>query len=84
MIIELGDMCEDKVSGFKGVAVSEHLYLNGCTRITLQPVVDKEGKLPDTQTFDEPQLRVSQKGYAIQGSKEVGGPEKYSDNRRDV
>ena len=78
--MKLGTRCKDTVSGFTGVAVAAHNYLNGCTRITIQPPVDKDGKLPESQTFDEPQLEAI--GTAVpDGDKSTGGPEKYSDSR---
>jgi hypothetical protein len=76
----LGFKCKDKISGFEGVAVSVHTYINGCSRVTLQPLIDKDGKLPDTQTFDLPQLTMQEKVTDI-GNQETGGPEKYSDKR---
>lgn len=79
--MKLGVKCMDKVSGFIGVAVASHTYLNGCNRITVQPVIDKDGKLPDSQTFDEPQLEEIET-VVPEGDRSTGGPEKYSDNRR--
>jgi hypothetical protein len=80
-MIKLGDEVIDTVSGFKGVAVSSHNYLNGCTRITIQPKIGNDGKLPETQTFDEPQLKtISNKKHKSDNTN--GGPEKYSDNRK--
>ena len=79
---ELGDLVKDKVSGFKGIAVSRHSYLNGCDRISVQPSIDKTGKHPESVTFDEPQLIVLKKSKCSGGSKEPGGPEKYSDEGR--
>lgn len=60
-MVDLGDSVADTVSGFRGIAVSRHSYLYGATRITVQPLVNGEGKLPDAETFDEPQLKVSAK-----------------------
>ena len=81
-MIELGQTVKDKVSGFVGVAVTSHEYLNGCRRISVQPPVDKDGKLPDVVTFDEPQLEASSVTPVIEGdNNDTGGPEKYSDKR---
>lgn len=80
-MIELGQKVKDTVSGFTGIAVSKHIYLQGCVRVTLQPEVDKDGKLPECQTFDEPNLSalpVKRK----EGTNKTGGPEKYSDIRK--
>jgi len=80
--VKLGDKLIDKVTGFTGVAVAKHTYLNGCNRFSLQPPIDKDSKLPDTQTFDEPQLEVVKKSVAKKDKGDTGGPEKYSDSKR--
>lgn len=77
----LGHEVRDRVSGFTGVAVAKHTYLNGCTRVTVQPKIDGSSKLPDSETFDEPQLEILP-GSAIRGKNDTGGPEKYIDVRR--
>lgn len=58
--IGLGDKVRDEVSGLEGIAVSVHVYLKGCTRVTVQPPVSEKepGKLPDSITFDEAQLEI--------------------------
>jgi len=58
--VKLGDRVKDNVSGFTGVAVSRHDYINGCTRSTVQPQIDKNGRLPDAETFDALQLKVTE------------------------
>lgn len=52
--VELGKTYEDAVTGFVGVAISYHKYLQGCRRIGLERL-DKDGR-PDGHTFDEPNL----------------------------
>lgn len=54
--MELGRTAKDVITGFKGVVVSEAIYLTGCARIGLQASVDNDGKVPVVQWFDEPQL----------------------------
>lgn len=57
--IALGDRVEDRVTGFKGVAVSRTKWLWSCDRIGVQPEeVGKDGKLAEVQWFDEPQLKL--------------------------
>ena len=82
--VKLGDEVKDKVSGFTGVIVSQHDYLNGCTRFTIQPPIDKDSKLPKCETFDEPQLELVKKEAAVAetGNNKTGGPEKYEDKGR--
>lgn len=80
-MVKLGDEVRDKVSGFTGIAVSKHTYLNGCDRFSVQPKLKKgEDKLPDTASFDAPQLEVL-KTAAVDPptpiTRRTGGPEKY-------
>jgi hypothetical protein len=81
-MVILGDVVKDKISGFKGVAVSRHSYLNGCDRISVQPLVDKKGKISESVTFDEPQLKTIAKQKGLIGSKKTGGTDKYMDEGR--
>ena len=82
MTVTLGDEVKDKVSGFKGIAVCRHSYLNGCDRITVQPKSIKGLELPDERSFDEPQLDVTKKKVVKQGRKDTGGPERHMPQSR--
>ncbi len=64
--ITLGKEYKDKVTGFTGIAVATTTFLHGCRRIGLQPVVNKEGEMPESMQFDEPQLE------AIEDSRKAG------------
>jgi len=81
-MVKLGDFVKDTISGFKGIAVSKHSYLQGCDRISVQPPIDKNGKHPESVTFDEPQLKVIKKQKISAGQRITGGAEKYSDEGR--
>lgn len=59
--IELGSEVKSKLTGFKGIAIANSIHLNGCNRIYVQPVVDKEGKMPDGSWIDEPEIEVIKK-----------------------
>lgn len=52
--IVLGQTYRDRVSGWTGVAVARHEYLNGCVRYELA-ASDKDGK-PESFVFDEQQI----------------------------
>lgn len=56
--VMLGDVAKDQISGFDGVVVAITEWLNGCRRITIQPQRMHEGKLLETETFDEQQVEV--------------------------
>lgn len=78
--IGLGDLVQDTVTGFKGVAVGQTQWLHGCLRITVQPIgTTKEGKLYESSSFDAPQLKLLKRGYAkttpaLGAFRETGGP----------
>lgn len=74
MSIELGDKVKDSVTGFVGIAVGRTKWLHGCERISVQPLVDKDGKCPEVMAFDAPQLIVVKAGVAKQGDPKKGGP----------
>ena len=73
-MINLGDKVKDSVSGFKGIAIGRTMWLHGCARITVHPEgITKEGKLFETQVFDEPQLVVIQAKKVKKGKNDTGG-----------
>ena len=49
---ELGDEVRDTVTGFQGIAIGWHKWYTGCDTVSIQPPVSKDGKVPDSQTFD--------------------------------
>lgn len=81
-MVNLGDEVKDKVSGFQGIAVAKHEYLNGCARFSVQPPVAADQRLPDSATFDAPQLEVVTAGAVQIGPQDTGGPEKYMPKER--
>lgn len=52
----LGKLAKDKVTGFEGVITSKHIYITGCNQYGLQPKIDKDGKIPSKEYFDESRL----------------------------
>ncbi len=74
--IKLGQEVRDNVTGFQGIATCRCLWLHGCERIVVQPPYNKKGeKLPEANTFDEPQLILVGDGVLIKDK-----PPKYGDN----
>lgn len=82
MKAKLGDKVKDKVSGFTGIVTAQHNYLEGCTRLTVQPKINKDGTLPASETFDEPTLKVIKKDKFSVGNTDIGGPSKFEDTSR--
>lgn len=71
--IVLGDTAKDQITGFSGVVVSIHDYLNGCMRLGIQPTKMKDGKPVDPLVFDIEQLDLVKKAK-VQVVKPHGGP----------
>jgi len=85
----LGDLVEDRVSGYKGVVVAVHKYLQGCDRMSVQPKVKTNGELPEAKAFDSLDLQVLKSAVVsyAKTAEEPGGPAKYmpstkADSRR--
>ena len=84
LVVELGDKVCDKVTGFTGIAVAKHEYLQGCVRFSVQPKADMEkGTVPESETFDEPLLGLIQKAV-VSPEPPDGGPSKYEDKGRHI
>ena len=65
MRIQLGTVVRDRVTGFIGIAENRAAFLYGCDRYCVQPRVDKDGKIPDNQMIDEPQLEIVEGEQAV-------------------
>lgn len=59
---DLGQEAMDKVTGFKGIILGRIEYLFGCNQYGLVPKVNKEGKIGDTNWFDEGRIEIIGKG----------------------
>jgi regulator of extracellular matrix RemA (YlzA/DUF370 family) len=60
-MITLGQKAKDKVTGFEGIIVAKVQYLYGCDQYGLTPPA-KDGKVGDTQYFDEGRVEVTGRG----------------------
>jgi len=72
----VGTELEDKVTGFKGIAINKIEMLAGCVLFTLQPHgVDKEGKLKTTEIFNAVRLQPTAKPKKVAVKRTTtGGP----------
>lgn len=57
MKIKLGTHVIDKITGFAGIATARTEFMNGCIRIGVDSPVGDDGKLRDTEWFDENRLK---------------------------
>ncbi len=74
----LGFLVKDKISGFQGIAYATSTYLNGCSRVLIEPTKLKEdGSVLSSEWFDIQQVEII--GEAIDPKKTAtGGPQKDS------
>ena len=70
---ELGSELKSKVTGFQGINVANSTHLNGCNRCYVQPKVKKDGKIPDGNWLDEPELLLVKKPKAKAKPRKTGG-----------
>jgi len=82
--IKLGDEVIDIASGFKGVAIGRTQWLYGCGRITIQPKVGKDGKLPDDKTFDELGIKIIKTIKEVKEKKVKTGGFELNVNRKEI
>jgi hypothetical protein len=73
-MVNLGDEVKDTVTGFQGIVVAKTNYIHGCTRVSVQPKVGKDKKVPEAQAFDEPALKVIKAGVVKRSHNDTGGP----------
>jgi len=77
-MINLGDEVKDTVTGFKGVAIVRHSYLQGCDRISVIGKSTTEKPDPPELSFDEPQLIITKAKKVVgNGDKVRGGPARH-------
>ena len=57
-MIELGQKVRDKITGYEGVVTGRSVWLTGCATCGIQARIDKDGKRPELEWFDEIRLEV--------------------------
>jgi len=74
-MIQLGQKARDKVTGFEGILVGRVQYLFGCNQYSISPPA-KDGKVNDSQWFDEGRVEVIGPGIAPEAVQveKPGGP----------
>lgn len=74
----LGSVMRDKITGFEGAVTARTEWLTGCATVELQPRVDKDGKVPKSEWFDENRLETVELAAAADQLalplREAGGP----------
>lgn len=72
-MIKLGNKVQDTITGFEGIAIARVEFLTGCVRFCVEPKMGADGKLVDSNYFDEDRLRVTGDGIVV-AIKNPAGP----------
>lgn len=90
--IQIGDEVEDKLTGFKGIAVARHIFISNCVHISIQPPFDKKkSELPENKSFESAGIKIlkaqkvklqDEKPNIPEPSKPPGGPDTYMPSER--
>jgi len=72
-ILNNGDKVVTKLTGFKGIIDARAQHLNGCNRYSIQPPVDKDGKMQDGFWFDEADIEVVKEEVVKRSNNDRGG-----------
>lgn len=75
--IKLGDLAQDRISGFVGIVTGRGEYLYGCVQVLLAPREQREGKPCESQWFDEDRCEVVEAGKMrkpVTAEDRKGGP----------
>lgn len=73
--ITLGDIAQDRITGYRGIVVGIAQHLTGCARAGLQAQIDKEGKVPEAQWFDVTTLERIGPSAVSRVATSNGGPQ---------
>lgn len=76
-MIKLGSKVRDKVTGMTGITTGKCEYLYGCNQYNIVPPVGGDGKMNDTQWFDEGRIEVLEEealSAELVSAEKPGGP----------
>jgi hypothetical protein len=71
----LGDEVKDVITGFTGICIGRHQWINNCNTYSVKSQTLKDGMPQEGIAFDEPQLEVVQE-KVFQENRRTGGPER--------
>ena len=79
---ELGKEAEDLLTGFKGIITSRTEHITGCNVYGIAPkVIKDDGKVAETQWFDEARIKIIGDGIVIDDHNDGAG-ENPTDNHK--
>jgi len=69
-----GVTVKDRITGFQGVVTGRTNYITGCNQIMVNPQkINTDGKLADSEWFDENRLQLLAEPRIVLGVPEVTG-----------
>ena len=71
----LGSEVRDKITGFVGIVVSRHQWINNCNTYSAMSQKLKDGMPQESARFDEPQLELVKKDV-VESNTKTGGPDR--------
>lgn len=72
--IELGDTVQDAITNLVGIAIGRTEWMNGCSRVLVQPKELKDGLPVEGSTIDESDLILVSRPEVTPAAKKTGGP----------
>ena len=70
----LGKPAKDKITGLQGIITAKVVYVSGCIQYCIQPPIDKDGKLVESNYFDEGRIEIVSSEKIEAGVDPPGGP----------
>ncbi len=72
---DFGDEVKDTITGYKGIVVAITHYMTGCTHISMQAKMGKDGKVPEWESVDDQRLVLVKAAKKAKAEKPfLGGP----------
>lgn len=72
---DCGDRVQDIVTGFEGIVMHRTQWLTNCNTYGIKPPkLDKNGIPIDSESFDEPRLKIVRAKVVELPAKKTGGP----------
>lgn len=83
IMIKLGQVGKDVVTGFQGICIGKAQYLTGCNQVYLVPQkLSKEGKRQDGEWFDDQRIQAQgEKVLELDNEKSPGMDEREPPKR---
>lgn len=72
--VNLGDEVKDNLSGLSGVVVAQAFWINGCSKLAVQPKELKDGEPVPSTWVDEKDVKITKRLKEPRAKVATGGP----------